>query len=370
MTEETDLSYLQAALRLARHGMYSSMPNPRVGCLIVREEEIIGKGSHLRAGENHAEINALQDCKHEGSAKGATAYITLEPCCFHGRTPPCTDALIRAGLKRVVVAMEDPNPQVSGKGLDALRAAGILVDLIPIEEAVSINAGYISRIVHGKPKVIMKSAISLDGRIAMSSGESRWITGEESRRDVQELRARSCAIVTGTGTIINDNPRLTVRGEQFEVGGQIRQPLRVILDPSLRLSGDYEIFKNPKEALIVHCDKMSVAKVAGVEHKQISSVLDIEKEGGQVDLEKLLTWLGDRGCNNILVEAGSKVFGSFIASNLWDEIILYIAPKILGKRSMPLADWSINRMAETVKGNIVEHKAIGSDLCVRISRET
>ena len=366
MTRQTDLLYLRSALGLAERGRFSSTPNPRVGCLIVKEGVVIGRGSHFWAGENHAEINALQEA--DLSAYGATAYITLEPCSFHGRTPPCTDALIKAGIKRVVIGMIDPHPDVSGKGIGKLRSAGIEVDLLELPEVAELNAGYVSRITLGKPKVCLKVAISLDGRTAMASGESKWITGDDARLDVQELRASSCAIITGSGTILHDDPRLTVREDCFQIGGRIRQPLRVVLDSNLQVSGKHKVFENPSEALIVHCGKAE-EQVDAVEHQ---CVTDVGLTGGtdesQVDLISLLKMLGDRGCNNVLVEAGSQLLGAFIEGELWDELILYIAPKILGNDARSLANLSVVSMADAINGNIIDHTSLGPDIRIRVER--
>ena len=366
MTRQTDLLYLRSALGLAEHGRYSSTPNPRVGCLIVKDGHVVGRGAHFWAGENHAEINALQEA--DKSAYGATAYVTLEPCSFHGRTPPCTDALIRAGIKRAVIGMVDPHPEVSGKGVEKLRSAGIEVDLLELPEAVDLNAGYVSRIILGRPRVYLKAEISLDGRTAMGSGESKWITSDDARLDAQELRANSCAIITGSGTVLQDDPRLTVREDRFQVGGRIRQPLRVVLDSNLQVSARHNIFENPGEALIVHCGKAE-KQVDAVEHQCVTDIgLTEGSDESRVDLVSLLRMLGDRGCNNVLVEAGSQLLGAFIEAQLWDELVLYMAPKILGNDARSLANWSVSSMADVINGNIIEHTSLGPDIRIRVQR--
>ncbi|MFW6094797.1 MAG: bifunctional diaminohydroxyphosphoribosylaminopyrimidine deaminase/5-amino-6-(5-phosphoribosylamino)uracil reductase RibD, partial [Pseudomonadota bacterium] len=213
MSGVAERAFLRAAVELAREGLYSATPNPRVGCLIVRNGTVVGRGAHIRAGEPHAEINALRDAG--GDAAGATVYLSLEPCAHTGRTPPCADALVAANVRRVVAAMGDPNPQVAGRGFERLRAAGIETELVALPEARELNAGYVSRMQRGRPYVRVKVAQSLDGRTAMASGESRWVTGPEARADVQYWRARSCAVLTGSGTVLTDDPRLTVRDERF-----------------------------------------------------------------------------------------------------------------------------------------------------------
>ena len=347
--------YLRAAVELAAEGLYSCTPNPRVGCLIVRDGRVIGRGAHIRAGEGHAEINALADARRD--VAGATVYISLEPCAFHGRTPPCSEALIAANVRRVVVAMTDPHEQVSGAGLAQLRQAGIDTERRELPEAQDLNAGYVSRIQRKRPFVRIKIAASLDGRTAMASGESRWITGPEARADVQYWRARSCAIITGSGTVLTDDPQLTVRDRKFAVQGEIRQPLRVVTDTGLRIPADAALLKTDGPVLLAHRADIEPA-IAGVEHMAFGK--------GPVDLNGLLGELAARGCNEVLVEAGPTLVGAFLAAGLWDELLLYVAPKLLGSDARPLAQLPLIAMNEAVGATIHDFVQVGDDLRLRL----
>ena len=358
MIQESDLMYLQAALELAAEGLYSCTPNPRVGCIIVRDGQVLGRGAHYRAGEAHAEINAIADAG--GDVAGATVYVSLEPCSFHGRTPPCADALIAANVRRVVAAMKDPHDQVAGAGFTQLRQAGIVTEVRELPEARALNAGYISRIQRGRPLVRIKVAASRDGRTAMASGESRWITGAEARADVQYWRARSCAIVTGSGTVLTDDPQLTVRDERFAVKGILRQPLRVVADTGLRIPADAALLRAPGPVLLVHGVGAAPA-IEGVEH--------LASGHGTVDLGGLLDELARRGCNEVLVEAGPRLVGGFLAEGLWDELIVYVAPKLLGSDARPLARLSLNAMDEAVGATIRDAVRVGNDLRIRLIPE-
>lgn len=355
MIQESDLMFLRAALKLAAEGLYSCTPNPRVGCLIVRDGKVIGRGAHYRAGEAHAEINALADAR--GDVAGATVYVSLEPCAFEGRTPPCADALIAANVRRVVAAMKDPHERVSGAGFERLRSAGIVTEVRELPEARELNAGYVSRIQRGRPFVRIKVAASVDGRTAMASGESRWITGPAARADVQYWRARSCAVVTGSGTVLTDDPQLTVRDDSFAVRGRIRQPLRVVADTGLRIPADAALLQAPGPVLLAHGVGVAPA-IDGVEHLAMGH--------GSVDLHGLLRELARRGCNEVLVEAGPRLVGAFLAEGLWDELLLYLAPKLLGSDARPMAQLPLIAMDEAVGGTIRDVVQVGDDIRLRL----
>ena len=308
------------ALRLAELGLFSTSPNPRVGCVIARGGQIIGEGWHQRAGTPHAEVHALQQAAH--LARGATAYVTLEPCSHHGRTPPCADALIAAGVTRVVAAMRDPNPQVAGRGLAQLQAAGIAVECGLLEEpARELNIGFVSRMTRGRPWVRLKAAASLDGKTALANGVSQWITGPAARQDVQAWRARACAMLTGVGTVLADDPHLNVR--EIETS---RQPLRVVVDSHLRTPVGAKILHGG--ALIVSAiddpAKIKDLRNAGVE------VVVLPGDSGRVDLPRLLRLLAEREVNELMVEAGVTLNGALLEAGLVDELVLYLAPMLLG----------------------------------------
>jgi len=335
-TAAADRQWMARALRLAARGRYTTRPNPCVGCMLVRDGEAVGEGWHRRAGEPHAEVLALQTAGER--ARGATAYVTLEPCSHHGRTPPCAPALVEAGVRRVVVAHVDPNPRVAGSGLALLREAGIVVESgIMAADAEALNAGFVSRMRNGRPRVTVKLAQSLDGRTALASGESRWITGAAARRDVHRLRARSCAVVTGIGTVLADDPALTVRLEPEQLPGydaEALAPLRVVLDPQLRLPDNAKLLQPPGRLLVVTAvtDAAATRRLerAGAE------VLRLPGEPAGVDLAALLAELARREVNEVLVEAGATLAGAFCAEGLVDELRLYMAPTLLGDSSRPL----------------------------------
>jgi diaminohydroxyphosphoribosylaminopyrimidine deaminase/5-amino-6-(5-phosphoribosylamino)uracil reductase len=358
MIADSDLLYLHSAIELAVGGLYSCTPNPRVGCILVRGDQVLGRGWHVQAGKGHAEVNAIADAG--GSVAGATAYVSLEPCAYHGRTPPCTDALVTAGVVRVVAAMTDPNPRVAGEGFALLRQAGIEVDVVELPQAQALNAGYVKRVETSRPLVRLKTAISLDGRTGMASGESQWITGPAARADVQAWRARSCAIMSGSGTLLADDARLTVRDQRFAVAGQIRQPLRVIADSHLQLTADAAVFAAPGETLLVHAPG-ATPRVRGVEH------LAMGNPAGKVDLGCLLDELGSRGCNELLVEAGAWLLGAMLEADLWDELLVYMAPKLLGSDARPLAQLGLSSMSEAVQAKIVDCVQVGDDLRIRLT---
>ena len=349
-----DARAMALALQLAERGMYSTDPNPRVGCVIVKDGQYVGTGWHERAGEAHAEVHALREAG--AAARGATAYITLEPCCHHGRTPPCTDALIGAGIARVVAAMPDPNPLVSGQGLEALRRAGIVAEAgLMREQAEALNPGFIMRMRDGRPFVRMKLAASLDGRTAMASGESKWITGDPARADVQRLRARSSAILTGIGTVQADDPALTVRAIDTW-----RQPLRVVVDSRLRLSPVARVLAPPGSVLIATASedagRTRPLRQAGAE------ILWLPHARGQVDLAELMRRLAARGMNEILVEAGATLCGALLAAGLVDELVIYLAPHLMGAQARGMfAVPGLERMQERVALEVRDMRAVGDD---------
>ncbi|CAD5379640.1 fused diaminohydroxyphosphoribosylaminopyrimidine deaminase;5-amino-6-(5-phosphoribosylamino) uracil reductase [Pseudomonas sp. OF001] len=358
-----DQAYMARALELARRGLFSTHPNPRVGCVIVAAGgEIVGEGWHVRAGEPHAEVHALRQAGER--ARGATAYVTLEPCSHHGRTPPCAEALVRAGVGRVVAAMQDPNPLVGGRGLALLRAAGIEVASGVLEqEARDLNAGFVRRMEQGLPLVRVKLAMSLDGRTAMASGESQWITGAPARAAVQRLRARSSVIISGADTVLADNARLTVRPDELEVDAEqaalaaSRPPLRVLIDGQLRVPLSAAFFQ-AGPAMVACCDDDGRAdeyRAAG------HALLRLPRGDGHVDLRLLLAELAAAGANEVLVEAGPRLAGAFAREGLVDEYQIFMAPQLLGSGARPLLDWPLERMAEAPQLAIRDIRAVGRD---------
>ncbi len=352
------------ALRLAEQGLHSTSPNPRVGCVLVSPSgDVVGQGFHVRAGEPHAEVHALQQA--DARAAGATAYVTLEPCSHTGRTPPCADALIKAGVARVVVAVLDSNPAVAGSGVARLRAAGIQVDVGLLEQAATeLNIGFLRRIAGGLPWVRVKLASSLDGRTAMASGESKWITGAAARRDVQHWRARSCAIVTGIGTIRADDPALTVRLPSIE---SVRQPLRVVLDSQLRIASTASVLQQPGSTWIVTVAEHAQAdKVAELEQAGARVLVLPADEHGRPDVRALMQELAVAGCNEVLVEAGAGVVGACLQAGLVDEVLLYQAMTLLGSTARPLMEWPMTIMSEQQRLSLVDWRRVGDDLRLRL----
>jgi diaminohydroxyphosphoribosylaminopyrimidine deaminase/5-amino-6-(5-phosphoribosylamino)uracil reductase len=357
-----DQAYMARALQLAHKGLYSTHPNPRVGCVIVRDGQIVGEGWHVRAGEPHAEVHALRQAGE--LARGATAYVTLEPCSHHGRTPPCADALVEAGVARVVVAMQDPNPQVAGNGLLRLRQAGIEVQVGVLEsEARSLNAGFIKRMEHGLPFVRVKLAMSLDGRTAMASGESQWITGPAARSAVQRLRARSSVVISGADTVLADGARLTVRAAELGLDAELadlamsRQPLRVLVDGRSRVPPDAPFYQAGK-ALLATATASAVHEALLAEGHALLTVAGAD---GHVDLRRLLVELAAGGANEVLVEAGPALAGAFARAGLVDEYQLFMAARFLGSSARPLLDWPLQQMADAPPLKIVEMRAVGDD---------
>jgi diaminohydroxyphosphoribosylaminopyrimidine deaminase/5-amino-6-(5-phosphoribosylamino)uracil reductase len=349
-----DAAFMARALQLARRGLYTTDPNPRVGCVIVRDGRIIGEGWHERAGGAHAEIHALNAAGRQ--AGGATAYVTLEPCCHHGRTPPCTDALIQAGIARVVNAMPDPNPRVAGQGVAALAAAGLRVESGLMQaQAEALNPGFISRMRRTLPYVRAKLAASLDGRTALADGASQWITGEAARADVQALRARSSAILTGIGTVLADDPSLTVRA--FDIG---RQPLRVVVDGGLRMPATAKMLRLPGTTLIVTARDDATASQRLVEAG--AEVLLLPADSGRVDLAALMQHLALREINELMVESGPGLCGALLAARLVDELVIYYAPHILGSSAQGMFTLpGLTDMQQRWALQIQDVRAIGDD---------
>jgi len=349
-----DARHMARALVLAARGLYTTDPNPRVGCVLVKDGQVVGEGWHERAGEPHAEVHALRAAG--AAARGATAYVTLEPCCHHGRTPPCTRALIEAGVARVVAAMPDPNPRVARQGVAELERAGIRVEIgLLAAEAERLNPGFISRMTRGRPYVRVKLAASLDGRTALASGESKWITGEAARADVQRLRARSSAILTGVGTVLADDPSLTVRDIEIK-----RQPLRVVVDGNLSMRADARLLRLPGKTLVVtaadDADYAEPLLEAGAE------VMVLAAGAGRVDLPLLMQDLAVREVNELLVEAGATVCGALLEAGVVDELVLYLAPHLLGSSARGLFNIpALESMADRVALDIVDVRAVGKD---------
>lgn len=360
-----DRRHMARALQLARHGLYTTDPNPRVGCVLVRDGRVIGEGFHARAGEAHAERNALVAAG--SGARGATAYVTLEPCAHTGRTGPCADALIEAGVARVVLAMEDPNERVSGRGAARLREAGIPVDSGLLEdEARALNPGFIRRMETGRPLVRLKLAASLDGRTAMASGESQWITGAAAREDVQRLRARSSAVVTGRGTAVADRPSLTVRPGQWQGGGypaeEVRQPLRAVIDAHLAVPVDTPLLTAEGAALVFGMDGADVERRARLEAAGAGVTL-LAADGDHVSLPAVLDELGRRECNEVLFECGAELAGALVRTGRVDELWLYMATTLLGSSARPLlALPEIEQMSDQIRLERRDLRVLGKDL--------
>jgi diaminohydroxyphosphoribosylaminopyrimidine deaminase / 5-amino-6-(5-phosphoribosylamino)uracil reductase len=354
-----DERMMRRAIELAQLGRYSNQPNPRVGCVLAVGEQIVGEGWHRKVGEAHAEVRALEAAGN--SARGATAYVTLEPHCFHGRTPPCTDALIRAGVQRVVCGTLDPNPKVSGAGIKQLVASGIAVESGLLESEVrELNRGFEKRMTSGVPRVIVKIAMSLDGRVALSNGVSKWITGEQARADVQRLRAAASAVLTGIETVLADDPQLNVRDPAIELLG--RQPLRVVLDTRLRMPSTARMFQVSGQTLVFTAtEKLAQAgalQQAGAE--VVCAALDAD---GHVGLQNVLAELGRRECNEVLVEAGPTLAGKFLQLGLADELIVYIAPIILGSEARAMALLPpLYRIEDVLRYTLHGTERIGADI--------
>jgi len=363
-SNEQDEYWMAKALRLAEQGLTTTSPNPRVGCIIVKDGIEVGRGWHQQAGQPHAEVHALRAAGDQ--AKDATAYVTLEPCSHFGRTPPCAQALIAAGVARVVGATGDANPEVSGRGFQQLRDAGISVTEGCLEaQARALNAGFFKRMTHGLPWVRVKLAHSLDGRTAMASGESQWITGPAARQDVQRLRARSCAVITGADSVLHDNPSMNVRFHELTPSvpeALQRQPLRVVIDGQQRVPHDARLLSLPGDLWFAgHQDQYALPE-------RDTSLGDTRywhaaaTPQGRTDLLALLQALGEQGCNEVLVETGANLAGAFISAGLVDELVLYCAPTLLGDRARPLLSLPLDTMAQQQRWHWQDVRMVGNDL--------
>lgn len=358
-----DEIWMARALELARRGRFTTTPNPNVGCVIVHHGEVVGEGYHFRAGEPHAEVHALRMAGEK--AKGATAYVTLEPCSHHGRTPPCCDALIAAGVSRVVAAMQDPNPEVAGRGLYRLQQAGIEVTHgLMMQEAEAINRGFLKRMRTGFPWVQLKMGASLDGRTAMASGESQWITSPEARRDVQRLRAESSAILSTSATVLADNPSLTVRWQELSQEirtdyalDTLRQPVRVVIDSHNQLTPQHRIISQPGETWLARQQADSLHWPENVEQ------FTVPRHNGQADLVSLMMLLGRRQINSVWVEAGATLAGALLAAGVVDELIVYMAPKLLGDTARGLCHLpGLAHLADAPAFAFSDIRQVGPDL--------
>jgi len=361
----SDFQLMARAIQLAQRGLYTTHPNPRVGCVITLQGEVIGEGWHMRAGEPHAEIHALNAAG--GKSVGATAYVTLEPCSHFGRTPPCADALIKAGVSRVVMAMQDPNPRVAGEGIARLKAAGVEVDVGVLQaQATALNPGFIARLTRGRPFVRCKLAMSLDGRTAMASGESKWITSLAARQDVQRLRARSDAVMTGIGTMLADDPQLDVRPEGIDelhvvlAGETPRAPMRVIVDSTLRTPMASRALSLPGKKLIATAVEYS--EILDTLRQKHVNVCRFAGTGKRVNLPLLLEYLAALEINELLVEAGPVLSGAMLQAGLIDELIIYMAPHLMGDQAQGLMTLpGLEKMSQRISFKTKEIRAVGDD---------
>jgi len=361
----TDHQYMSQAIRLAAQGHYTTSPNPRVGCVLVNNDQIVGEGFHLKAGQGHAEVNAIAQAGD--LAKGATAYVTLEPCSHFGRTPPCAKGLIDAGVIRVIAAMVDPNPQVSGRGLTMLENAGIETQSGLLEaDAQALNLGFIKLMTTGLPYVRCKLAASLDGKTAMANGESQWITSPDARQDVQRLRAQSCAIISGADSILTDNARMTVRWS--ELGSikegysksELRQPVRVVIDSKNRLTPDLAFFQASSPIILI---RTAIENSHQWPHFVEQVTVQSSCDGQYADLTSVLKVLAEKGLNDVLLESGMSLAGAFIEQNLVDELVLYQAPKLMGNDGKGLVDMpSITNLSQSKALQINDVSMVGKDL--------
>jgi len=373
MNPHFDAQMMGRAIQLAQRGLYTTHPNPRVGCVISQGSEIVGEGWHQRAGEGHAEVHAL---RHAGkAAKGATAYVTLEPCSHFGKTPPCAEALVKAGVARVVAAMQDPNPLVAGNGLKRLQAAGIKTEVGLLQsEAEALNPGFIKRMQQGRPYLRIKLAMSLDGRTAMASGESKWITGADSRADVHRLRARSDAILTGIGTVQADNPAMNVRLSEADLATLYKNDSAAILPPPLRVVLDSHFSIEPQAKMLALSGKTLIVGTAQQPEKvEILKNLDrveievLEQRQGRVDLNAVMICLAQREINEVFLEAGPTLSGSALQAGIVDEIVLYVAPHIMGSDARGLFNLpGLDKMRDRIDLNIAEIRQVGQDFRITL----
>ncbi|PHM66359.1 bifunctional diaminohydroxyphosphoribosylaminopyrimidine deaminase/5-amino-6-uracil reductase [Xenorhabdus stockiae] len=373
-----DETYMSHALELAYQGRFTTSPNPNVGCVIVKDDQIVGEGFHLRAGEPHAEVHALRMAGEK--AKGATAYVTLEPCSHHGKTPPCSDALIAAGISRVVVAMQDPNPQVAGRGLYKLQQAGIAVEHgLMMEQAEMLNKGFLKRMRTGFPYLQLKLGASLDGRTALASGESKWITSPAARQDVQKLRAQCSAILSTSATVLADDPSLTVRWNELDAETQavypqesLRQPVRIIVDSKNRVTPQHQVVQQTGQCWLAHTDLDGSDRADSADKNEQQWTDNIEKillpvHGTGVDLVLLMMQLGKRQVNSVWAECGPTLAGALLSLGLVDELILYIAPKVLGNSARGLfAIPELQKLSDAPEFTLIDVQQIGPDVRLRL----
>lgn len=370
MWTASDYQHMSRALQIAQRGLYSTDPNPRVGCVIVKDNSVLAEGWHQKAGHPHAEIEALKNASENNTfadVSGATCYVSLEPCAHHGRTPPCTEALIKAGIRRVVAATIDPNPLVAGKGLQQLNEADIETESGLMEaQARELNPGFEMRMKQGRPFVRCKLAMSLDGKTALANGQSQWISSDESRMDVQRLRARSSAVMTGIGTVIADDPSMNVRlSGSSEWAKHGRQPLRVILDSDLEILPDAKILGLPGDVIIFN------ASECGDKKKQLANLgvemVSVEAKRGPAFLEYVLRYLArEKEINEVLLETGSTLSGEMLQAGFIDELIIYLAPTLLGQDAKALFQLPlIDNMSDRISLNISDIRTIGKDIRIK-----
>ena len=362
-TVKNDYFWMAKAIQLAQKGRFTTSPNPRVGCVIVDENnQLLGQGYHVQAGTPHAEVHALRQASNARSngAKGATAYVTLEPCSHFGRTPPCANALIEAQVARVVVAMTDPNPNVCGNGINMLQAAGIeVISDVMAAEAAALNPGFTKRMLTGKPFVRVKLGISLDGKIALQNGVSQWITGPEARRDVQRYRAQSCAVLTGSGTVAADNPSLLVREQEAKFENypleHIRQPARIVVDSQSKLNRDFNLFNDGHVTF--------TATLQAHPDTSVGHYIQVDEKDGKVDLHGLMSALGDKQYNEVWVEAGPGLAGALLQEGLVDELICYQAPKLLGDKGVSMVNLpAFTALNQSISLSLIENRQVGNDI--------
>ncbi len=362
-TVKNDYFWMAKAIQLAQKGRFTTSPNPRVGCVVVDENnQLLGQGYHIQAGTPHAEVHALRQASNARSngAKGATAYVTLEPCSHFGRTPPCASALIEAQVARVVVAMTDPNPNVCGNGINMLQAAGIeVVSDVMAAEAAALNPGFTKRMLTGKPFVRVKLGISLDGKIALQNGVSQWITGPEARRDVQRYRAQSCAVLTGSGTVAADNPSLLVREQEAKFENypleHIRQPARIVVDSQSKLNRDFNLFNDGHVTF--------TATLQAHPDTSVGHYIQVDEKDGKVDLHGLMSALGDKQYNEVWVEAGPGLAGALLQEGLVDELICYQAPKLLGDKGVSMVNLpAFTALNQSISLSLIENRQVGNDI--------
>ena len=366
-----DVAFMQLALDLAKQGEFTTTPNPSVGCVLVKDGKVVGKGFHAKAGEPHAEVMALREAGEK--AHGATAYVTLEPCSHFGRTPPCAKGLVEAGVSKVIAAMCDPNPQVAGKGLQILSDAGIQSAVGLLEEnAEQLNKGFLKRMRTGKPFVQLKLAMSIDGKTAMASGESKWITGVQARADVQQYRAKASAILSTSQTVLADDPSLNVRWEELPLDvkagyaqEKLRQPVRVILDSSHKVRSDFKVFSTESPVWLVGEDDYSFT-----DFPPFTDYLKLDRNQAETRLQALMSALGKRQINTLWVEAGATLAGALIAENLVDELIIYMAPKLLGDQARDLCHLpNLTQLADAPLWQLQSCEPVGDDLKLIYTRK-